>query len=41
MNNSEFSWKFCLRVKRGIVDTSEKNGMYKDQIYFIGAIEIL
>jgi hypothetical protein len=35
-------------VKRGIADTSSPNGnnnenigMYKDQIYFIGAVEIL
>jgi hypothetical protein len=28
-------------VKRGIADTSKPNGMYKDQIYFKGAVEIL
>ena len=31
----------CMRVKRGIQDTSLKGGMYKDQAYLIGAVEIL
>ncbi len=37
-----------MRVKRGVADTSKAGGyylsylgMYKDQIYFIGAIQIL
>lgn len=37
-----------MRVKRGIADTSKPQGtilfikgMYKDQIYFLGAVEIL
>lgn len=30
-----------MRVKRGIKDTSQLGGMYKDQVYLIGAIEIL
>jgi hypothetical protein len=37
----ETRWKECVRVKRGIADTSKPNGMYKDQIYFKGAVEIL
>jgi hypothetical protein len=44
----EIRWKECVRVKRGIADTSTSNGivsyylgMYKDQIYFIGAVDIL
>lgn len=44
----ELRWKQCVRVKRGIADTSKPNGifmkylgMYKDQIYFLGALEIL
>ena len=34
-------WMKCLRVKRGLEHTSIKGGMYKDQVYFIGAVEIL
>lgn len=34
-------WSECVRVKRGICDTSEPGGMYKDQIYFQGAVKIL
>lgn len=34
-------WKECMRVKRGKIDTSLPGGMYKDQIYFQGAVEIL
>ena len=34
-------WKFVLRVKRGVQDTSEPGGLYKDQVYLEGAIEVL
>jgi hypothetical protein len=34
-------WKFVLRVKRGLQDTSEAGGLYKDQVYLEGAIELL
>ena len=34
-------WKECVRVKRGLSDTSQLGGMYKDQIYLSGAIKIL
>ena len=34
-------WKFVLRVKRGLVDTSQKGGLYKDQVYLEGAVKIL
>lgn len=44
----ESRWREVVRVKRGIADTSKPCGillfmlgMYKDQIYFIGAVEIL
>lgn len=30
-----------MRVKRGVADTSKPGGMYKDQIYFMGAINVL
>lgn len=33
-------WKQCVRVKRGIKDTSKKGGMFKDQVYLRGAIEL-
>ena len=31
-------WKFVLRLKRGLVDTSEPGGLYKDQCYLEGAV---
>ena len=34
-------WRECVRVKRGLVDTSIPGGMYKDQIYLIGVLRIL
>lgn len=34
-------WKECVKVKRGLCDTSWLNGMFKDQVYLKGAIEIL
>ena len=34
-------WRECIRVKRGQRDTSRASGFYKDQVYLIGAIEIL
>ncbi|EAS05765.2 hypothetical protein TTHERM_01042050 (macronuclear) [Tetrahymena thermophila SB210] len=34
-------WRECLRVKRGISDTSQHLGMYKDQIYLIGIRRVL
>ena len=34
-------WRECVRVKRGFKDTSAKGGMYKDQVYLRGCIEIL
>lgn len=34
-------WKFTLRVKRGLVDTSQKGGLYKDQVYLEGAVKVL
>ena len=34
-------WKECVKVKRGLHDTSTLSGMYKDQVYLKGAVEIL
>ena len=34
-------WKFVLRVKRGLMDTGEPGGLYKDQVYLEGAVKIL
>jgi len=41
IKNASKRWKECVRVKRGIIDTSRSGGMYKDQVYLRGAIEIL
>jgi hypothetical protein len=34
-------WKFVLRVKRGLTDTSMKGGLYKDKVYLEGAVRVL
>ena len=34
-------WRECVRVKRGMANTAEKGGYYKDQSYLIGAISLL
>jgi hypothetical protein len=34
-------WKQCLRAKRGVSDTSQPGGYYKDQCYLSGAAQIL
>lgn len=34
-------WKFVLRLKRGLIETCEPGGLYKDQCYLEGAVEFL
>jgi len=34
-------WDYCMRVKRGLLDTSQPGGFLKDQMYLAGAIQIL
>lgn len=34
-------WSECLRVKRGLEDTSQSDSFSKDQAYFSGAMNIL
>jgi hypothetical protein len=34
-------WDYCVRAKRGLLDTSQPGGFAKDQHYLIGAMEIL
>lgn len=34
-------WNACLRFKRGLIDTAEPGGLYKDQVYLEGAVAIL
>ncbi|CAI2360908.1 unnamed protein product [Moneuplotes crassus] len=34
-------WHFTLRVKRGLTDTAQAGGLYKDQVYLEGAYKIL
>ena len=34
-------WKFVMRVKRGLSDTSKAGGYYKDHVYLKGAVKIL
>ena len=41
IDNPRRRWKCVVRVKRGIADTGEPGGLYKDQVYLEGAIQIL
>jgi hypothetical protein len=41
VDNPKKRWKYVLRVKRGLGDTSQPGGLYKDQVYLEGAIKIL
>ena len=34
-------FKYTLRVKRGMTDTSLAGGLYKDQVYLEGAVSVL
>ena len=34
-------WRYVLRVKRGLTDTSQPGGLYKDQVYLEGAVKLL
>ena len=38
IDNPRRRLKCVIRVKRGIIDTSEPGGLYKDQVYLEGAI---
>mmetsp|Transcript_10298 Transcript_10298/g.10285 ORF Transcript_10298/g.10285 Transcript_10298/m.10285 type:complete len:120 (-) Transcript_10298:37-396(-) len=41
IDNPKRRFKCVARVKRGLIDTSEPGGLYKDQVYLEGAIQIL
>jgi len=38
VDNKMSRFKFVLRVKRGLMDTGEPGGLYKDQVYLEGAV---
>ena len=40
-DNEERLWYICMRVKRGVEDTSQKKGFYKDQSTLSGALRLL
>lgn len=41
VDNPKRRWKNVLRVKRGMEDTKDEGGLYKDQVYLEGALKIL
>ena len=41
IDNPLSRWKFTLRLKRGMIDTGEPGGLYKDQCYLEGAVNFL
>ena len=38
MADKKDCWRECVRVKRGMGNTEEPGGYYKDQSYLIGAV---
>jgi hypothetical protein len=41
IDDKEKRFDWCVRVKRGMEDTSQPGGYYKDQCYLDGAVQIL
>ncbi|XP_065843247.1 putative tyrosine carboxypeptidase MATCAP2 [Oscarella lobularis] len=41
VSSPDARWNYCVRVKRGIRDTSKPGCFCKDQVYFKGALQIL
>ena len=41
VDNPRQRYRYVLRVKRGLADTSQPGGLYKDQVYLEGAMELL
>ncbi|KAH3729396.1 hypothetical protein DPMN_055364 [Dreissena polymorpha] len=41
VQNPEWRWRHCVRVKRGLINPNDIGGYGKDQCYFEGAVEIL
>lgn len=41
IDNRLARWRFTLRLKRGLIETSEPGGLYKDQCYLEGAVMFL
>ena len=41
VDNPRQRYKYVLRVKRGLNDTSKPGGLYKDQVYLEGALKLL
>jgi len=41
IDSPQARWKYVVRVKRGLTDTSQKGGLYKDQVYLEGAVQVL
>lgn len=41
VENPDRRWNYCLKVKRGVEDTSTKLVFSKNQIYFIGVVQVL
>ena len=41
VDNPKLRYRYILRVKRGLSDTSKPGGLYKDQVYLEGALMLL
>jgi hypothetical protein len=41
LSDQDRRWKMCLRVKRGIKDTSQPGAFSRNQLYFSGFVKVL
>jgi len=39
-DSPEANWRFCVRLKRGLTDTSQPGGFTKDLVYFAGFVKV-
>jgi len=40
LNDPQQSWRSCVRLKRGLIDTSQPGGFTKDLLYFAGFVKV-
>ena len=40
LGDPEHAWRFCVRLKRGLEDTSQPGGFTKDLVYFAGFVKV-
>ena len=41
VDNPEWRWRHCVRVKRGMLNPNDIGGYGKDQCYFEGTVQVV